>query len=196
MFRDWQARLTVCFYEREAKNACSRDVRKAIAAQVTQRSSVEVEALQQAVIARLVGLASQEARLPQEPDEPSPFTFSRQEIENLVVKQFPYPIAACYLRLTQATSPSGAFGALLDTFESLLYYLTTVVLSAYWREGACDAEHNKRLLGKLFKGKWGPGDLVELLRETTRLYLGPGALPYPLGSYLFKPNGQRTSSLA
>jgi len=122
---------------------------------------------------------------------------SRQDLEMLVIRKYPYPIASSYRRLSDAESPTGAFVCLLDTFESLLYFLTTVLLSHYWREGAPDAENNRRLLRKLYKGALSIGDLMEMMRETARLYLGRGdALPYPqLVGTLFKPNGDMTSTL-
>ncbi|MCS7065431.1 MAG: hypothetical protein NZL85_04040, partial [Fimbriimonadales bacterium] len=102
-----------------------------------------------------------------------------------------------YRRLVEAEPGAGKFGCLLDTFESLLYFLTVVVISQYWREGASDIEHTKRLLEKFYKGKWSVGDLMELLRETTRLYRQrPNDLPYPqLVGYLFTRDGRPTPSL-
>jgi hypothetical protein len=197
-WRAWQERLTACFYEKDRKDACIRQVRETVAAQAADLAVEDVEALQKAVVGRLVGLASQAARRPQDPAEPPASRRSPEELEDLVIDQFPYPIAACYRRFTEAASPTGAFGCLLDTFESLLHYLATVVLSVYWRDGAFDTEHNRRLLEKLYKGKWSPGDLMDLLRETTRRYLGRAqALPYPqLCGYLFTPGGNPTPSLA
>ena len=114
-----------------------------------------------------------------------------------MIDAFPYPIAVCYRRLTEADSPAGEFGCLLDTFESLLHYLAIVVLSAYWRDSAPEPDHNRRLLEKFYKGKWSTGDLMELLRETTKLYLSrPDALPYPqLVRHLFTSGGEPSPSL-
>jgi len=101
-------------------------------------------------------------------------------LEDLVIEHFPYPIACCYERFYQAdTDDAGKFGSLLDTVESLLHYLATVLLSVYCRDQAADADLNKMLVEKFYKGKWAIGDLMEIVRETTRFYSSrPDALPY------------------
>jgi tetratricopeptide (TPR) repeat protein len=196
-FRAWQERLTDCFYDKGAKDNLIHEVREAVVAQMIDLSTEEVEALQRAVIERLVGLASRAAKRPQYPEEPPPPTRSARELVNLIREKFPYPIACCYRRLIGERSSAATFGCLLDTFESLLHYLATVVLSAYWRDGAPEPDHNRRLLEKFYKANWGPGDLMELLRETAKLYLDrPGALPYPqLIGYLFTRRGELSPSL-
>jgi WD40 repeat protein len=118
-------------------------------------------------------------------------------IDDLVCDKFPYPVALCYRHLTEAETPTPRFGCLLDVYESLLHYLATVLISQYWRDGVFAAQYNEELLKKFYKGAWSTGDLLWVVRETTRLYLDkPDRLPYPqLVSYLFKPNGKPTSSL-
>jgi hypothetical protein len=81
-------------------------------------------------------------------------------LEDFIIEKFPQPLAVCYRHLVETAAGAGAFGCLLDTFESLLHYLATVALSAYWRDGLPDAAHNRRLLEKLYKGKWGTGRVI------------------------------------
>jgi len=196
-FRQWQARLTECFFNEEEKRRLIREVRQAVAAQAAGLAPDDVEAVQGEVVRRLVGLASNAAGRPEHPEEPRPRKRTPQQIEDLVIDCFPYPIATCYRAFTEQQSPAGRFGCLLDTFESLVHYLATVLVSQYWRDGAWDATHNKRLLEKFYKGKWATGDLMEVVCETARVYVGrPDTLPYPqLVPYLFLPDGKPSPSL-
>lgn len=196
-FRVWQEELTDCFYDQEAKDRLIHKMREEVEKKAKGLSKKKVEKLREAVTQRLVSLASKDAERPREHDELEPPDRSQYEIEDIVIDEFPYPIGICYRHLAEAESPGTAFGCLLDTFESLLYFLTVTVLSAYWRSGASDPDHNCRLLEKFYKGKWSTGDLMELLRETVRLYLdSPDTLPYPqLVRYLFTLGGKPTSSL-
>lgn len=196
-FYDWQQRLTESFYDKEEKGRLIEEVKEVTLKHAHDSGLNEVEALQGAIIKRLIGLASQNAKRPKS-DEASALVRTQEDVEDLVIESFPYPIAICYRRLTEAeTGGAGAFGCLLDTFESLLHYLATFILSSYWHDGAFEPQHNKRLIEKLYKGKWGAGDLIEILRETTKLYLNnSGALMYPeLVRYLFSSGGVPSASL-
>jgi WD40 repeat protein len=196
-FESWQRRLAQCWDQKQAKDKAIREAREAIAAQAENLSAKEVSNLQRAAISRLMSATLKEMNRARPPAETARVPMSRQDLGKLIIRQFPYPIASSYRRLNDAESPAGAFACLLDTFESLLYFLMTVVLSNYWHEGAKDAENNRRLLGKLYKGALSTGDLMELLRETARLYLGrPEALAYrQLAGCLFMAGGEPTPTL-
>src|SRR5688572_9865278 len=94
-FLDWQQRLTICFFDKEAKDALIHQILEGINTRSEGLSAEEVKALNEALIARLIFIASLTARRPQ--GDESPLTpRSRQEIEDLVIGNLPYPIAACY----------------------------------------------------------------------------------------------------
>jgi WD40 repeat protein len=120
----------------------------------------------------------------------------RDELAHEIVSHYPYPIARPYFALTEAEPGAGAFGCLLDTFESLIHFLGMVTVSAYLRSGAAVAECNGQLAERFSKGGWSTGDLFALLRDTVRLSGDCGGhLPYPeLVGYLFrrgKPTGSQ-----
>jgi WD40 repeat protein len=120
----------------------------------------------------------------------------RDELAHEIVSHYPYPIARPYFALTEAEPGAGAFGCLLDTFESLIHFLGMVAVSAYLRSGAAGAECNRQLAERFLKGGWATGDLFGLLRDTIRLAGDCGGhLPYPeLVGYLFqrgKPTGSQ-----
>jgi WD40 repeat protein len=110
------------------------------------------------------------------------------ELAHQITNHYPYPIARPYFALTEAEPGAGAFGCLLDTFESLVHFLATVVISAYQRSGLAVQECNQRLLERFLKGAWATGDLFALLRDTVRLAGDCGGhLPYAeLPGYLFE----------
>lgn len=127
-------------------------------------------------------------------DCPEPPPSSEAELFEMVVYGFPNPIAAPYEHF--ANQPF--MGTLLDTFEAFLHYLAVVALSGYLRDGAFHPAHNKRLLDLLRpQAQWGPGRLLEILRDTVALYRRhPEDLAYPeLYAYLFTCGGGHTESL-
>jgi WD40 repeat protein len=119
------------------------------------------------------------------------------DLQDLVIRTYPYPIAVPYRACTEQESPTAQFGCLLDTFESLVHYLATVAVSAYFRSGAPDLDCNRRLLDHFLKENWTTGDLWGLLRDTVqRAGDCGGLLPYPeLPPYLFDAKGEQTPSL-
>src|SRR5262245_35853214 len=105
---------------------------------------------------------------------------ARHLLEGRVLREYPYPVARPFRALTEQASPAGQFLCLLDTFESLVHFLATVTISAYCRGGRIVPECHRLLLDKFWKGQWGAGDFVEVLRVLSRRAgdFG-GALPYP-----------------
>src|SRR5258706_16281204 len=97
-------------------------------------------------------------------------TDTLQDLEDLVVDHYPYPIASCYRRLLESEPGAGAFGSLLDTFEALLHFLLTVVLSAYWRDGTPKPRGNQYFLRQVYKRKGSTGTLLPILLDATRGY--------------------------
>lgn len=93
----------------------------------------------------------------------------------------------------QEESPAARFLCLAATFERLIHFLATVVVSAYFRSGAADTECNRHLLEHLLMEKRTTGQLWALLRDTLRLAGDcAGLLPYPeLARYLHTPKGGR-----
>lgn len=188
-FRTWTERLVPCFDDKARRDTLVREVQEAVARDAAGLPPEDAVRLQSEVVDRLFRSAKS--------DEPQTTRRTAEELEDFVIEQFPQPIAHCYALLTGSEPGKTGYDRLLAVFQSLLHYLTTVVLSAYWREGATDPAHNGRLYEKFYhKGKWTDGDLMEMLRETVRLYLDrPDALPYPqLVGYLFKPTGEPTTS--
>jgi WD40 repeat protein len=192
---DWQARIVAGFFDREDRHAVIEQVRAEVATRAVGVIGPRLERLQQAVVARLVGLASRDASAPA-PDAASADLLMGGELEDRIVREYPYTIAAPFTRLAEQESAAGAFGCLLDTLESLLHFLATTVVSAYLRTDLAQVECNRVLLDKLVKGGWSTGDLFGLLRDTVRLAADcAGQLPYPeLPGYLFTPAGRPTAS--
>jgi hypothetical protein len=86
---------------------------------------------------------------------------------------------------------------MLLTFEALLNFFATVVLSAYLHKGGTDSKHNRELLQRFYKGKWATGDVMALMRQTAKVYLNcRDEVPYPeLVDYLFDGRKKATPSL-
>src|SRR5947209_1216577 len=124
-------------------------------------------------------------------------THDSRDLEDIVVDHYPYPIANCYRHLIDSEPGAGAFGCLLDTFETLLHFLLTIVLSAYWQDGTPNAKLNRFLLEKLYKGRWSTGTLLQMLAEVTKFYHARReTLFYPeLCDYLYTKSGKNTPSL-
>ena len=192
---EWQSQLTAVFFDGDAKREVVREIREAIAGEETGLPEGDLGELQQAVIAQLAAQASRDATRPEEAEAEGE-RLEGWELEDAITRTYPYPVAVPYRALTQQESSAGAFGCLLDTFESLLHYLATVAVSAYVQSDSPEPECSRRLLEKLVKGVWTTGDMFELLTDTVRL-AGDcgGCLPYAkLVSYLFKRNGKWTAS--
>lgn len=183
----WQAKLTAVFFDAEAKRQCIAVIREGVASFAPHLSADELNQLQTAVVGRLVGLASRDARQPAAAETPAVQPLGSDEVQNAVLRSYPYPIAAPYHKFEEQEPGAGAFGCLLDTFEGLLHYLATVVVSAYFRSGLASDECNRHLLERFRKETWSTGDLLALLRDTVRLGGDcNGMLPYrELPAYLF-----------
>lgn len=192
---NWQQKLAASFFDAEARRAVIEQIIVEINIEAGGRLGSAVERLQRTVVAHLVGLASRDAS-PPPPDTASTRRLTGGELEDRVVREYPYPVAAPYARLTEQESTAAAFGCLLDTFESLLHFLATITVSAYLRTCLPDADCNRLLLDKLVKGAWSTGDLFALLRDTVRpAAANGGPLPYPgLLAYLFTPAGRPSAS--
>jgi hypothetical protein len=191
----WLARLTKAFFDGDAKRQVITGIHEEIAAMFPKMRPGELEGFQQAVLSHLIGLASRDASPPTS-EIVAPQILCGPELENHVIANYPYPIATPYRSLTEQESAAGAFGCLLDTFESLVHFLATVAVSAYLRSGLGSSECNRHLLERFLKEGWSAGDLLALLRDTIR-FGGDcaGLLPYPeLPVYLFTPRGKPTAS--
>jgi WD40 repeat protein len=116
------------------------------------------------------------------------------QLQETIIRTYPYPVAVAYRAFTEQESPTAQFGCLLDTFEGLVHFLATVTVSAYFRGPATDIECNRHLLRLFLKETWSTGDLLSLLRDTVRLAGDCGGrLPYPeLPPHLFKEKGKET----
>jgi hypothetical protein len=199
-FSGWRSQVTAVFFDTEAREPLLAQVREELRprlAGLDDTSRVEVE---NTLIAALLAGASRAAPAPERGDEPASPLLSGRALDRKIVADYPQPIARAYHALrTQEDQEdvATAFGCLLLTFESLIHYLATVVLSTYLRAGLPEPDHNRRLLERfLKKGAWATGDLLALLRDTLRR---PGdwsdLLPYPgLRAYLHRPGGKPTAS--
>jgi WD40 repeat protein len=194
----WQARLTAAFFDPSAKHEAIREVREGVARLAPGLSGDALEALQRAVVGRLVGAASRDARPPARVDAAAAPVLGGEELENRVIARYPYPVAVPYRKVTEQESAAAAFGCLLDTFESLVHFLGLVVVGAYFRGRLASAACNRHLLERLLKSPWSTGDLLALLRDTVRLAGDcEGHLPYAeLPAYLFTDRGKPTASSA
>jgi WD40 repeat protein len=114
------------------------------------------------------------------------------QLQERIIRTYPYPIAVAYRSFTEQESPAAQFGCLLDTFEGLVHFLATVAVSAYFRGPASNTECNRHLLRLFMKENWATGDLLSLLCDTVRLAGDCGGrLPYPeLPTHLFKEGGR------
>jgi WD40 repeat protein len=194
----WQARLTDCFYDEAAKRAAIDGIQRGLAnIQLTTISSKDDrEALRQMVIRRLVAEAFRTARPPERPASAEPTLPTGVELQDRIIDTYPGPIATPYRAFVEQHSPASAFGCLLDTFEGLLHYLATVVVSSYFRAGLFDEHCNRVLLEKFFKQEWSAGDLAWLLDQTVRCSGDcRGQLPYAeLPAYLFTEQKKPSAS--
>ena len=197
-FAQARDQLIANYYDQEIKDRIIREVRNEIASPSMDVPVENVDDVRRAVILRLVGLASRAAQRPRTDQERPRVSRAPQDLQRMILNEFPRPIALCYRELAEAEPGVAAFGPLLDTFESLISFIATVLLSAYWRDGAPNNALNARL-SRLFRGRaWSIGNIIELVRETARVYLrSADTLPYPqLVSYLFKRDGSKSTSLA
>lgn len=198
-FQTLRDRLVHSYYDKAEKDAVITGLREAVTARVGPLAAGELNDLQREAIIRLVAVASESVARPASTDDSEPPASSRHETEESIISKYPSPIAMCYERMVKSEPGTNGFFALLDTFEAFLNFLATVVLSAYWRDGTWHPEHNRLLLDKFYKTKWSMGDVIDLLRETARIYLrrpSPGSTPYPeLCRYLFTRKGSPSPSL-
>src|SRR5689334_11584980 len=192
----WQARLTAAFADTAAKEQCISAIRAEVAAIHPDLSGDELADLQKAVVKHLTGAASRKTKRPARQKAPPEPQLSGAELEEAVIRTYPYPIAVPFRTFTEQESPAARFGCLLDTFEGLVHFLATVAVSAYFRGGAADTECNRHLLEHLLMEKRTTGQLWALLRDTLRLAgVCGGLLPYPeLAHYLHTPKGGPTGS--
>jgi WD40 repeat protein len=187
----WRERLAAAFFDADAREPILREVRDALRALQPAPPEDWLDVVPTALCAD----ASRRAASPPRDPEPAPLLVG-DDLAHEVVSHYPYPIARPYFALTESEPGAGAFGCLLDTFESLIHFLGMVTISAYQRSGLGLTECNQRLLERFLKGGWSTGDLFALLRDTVRLAGDCGGhLPYPeLVSYLFernKPSGSQ-----
>jgi hypothetical protein len=118
-----------------------------------------------------------------------------QGLTKKVRLEYPHPIALAFSRLLKASSQSEKFQCLIRTFESLVHYLATVAVSAYFRTGLTNADCNRVLLDAFRKSNWGAGDYCRLLSETLRLAGDcEGHLPYKELRAHFFEDGKPTKS--
>jgi len=176
----WIAALTEVFFDQQAKRLLLAEIRQTLA----DRVPAEVH---DAIIRDLCCRASRAARPPSPPFAPVPATLDWPSCEDRILDAYPFPVAVPYHALSRPQGPAGAFGCLLDTFESLVHFLATVAISAYLRTGMFEAPLNKVLLELLCKNRgWATGDLFALLRTTLQHADGwQEHLPYPLVGHFF-----------
>lgn len=191
--RDWLSKLTPVFFESAARRQLLEEVRVGLAGLAPGIGEEGLRSLGDEVVQELCRQASRHATPPPRPD--SPPVLSGYELEEEILQKYPYPIAAAYQTLTEQDTAASGFGCLLDTFEALVHYLTTVAVCAYLRTSLQDPDCNRFLLEMLVKRAWSTGDLFALLRETVRSAGGCGGLlPYPLPALLFTPRGKPSAS--
>jgi hypothetical protein len=184
----WLAALTAAFFDQQAKRLLLADIRQALA----DRAAPELIAT---FIQELCCRASRAARTPELPATP-PAALDWPACEDRILDAYPLPIATPYHAMTQPQGAAGAFGCLLDTFESLIHFLATVAVSAYLRTGLAEAALNKALLELLCKNRgWATGDLFALLRTTLQHADGwREQLPYPLLGHFFTDERRPTAA--
>jgi len=124
----WIAALTEVFFDQQAKRLLLAEIRQTLA----DRVPAEVH---DAIIRDLCCRASRAARPPSPPFAPVPATLDWPSCEDRILDAYPFPVAVPYHALSRPQGPAGAFGCLLDTFESLVHFLATVAISAYLRTG-------------------------------------------------------------
>jgi len=191
----WRERLAAAFFDPNAREPILQEIRDAVAALQPPLPDDQRQPCQDLAVAALCADASRRAVPPRPKPTPAP-PLTGHALAQQVVHHYPYPIARPYFALNQATPGAGAFGCLLDTFESVIHFLAMVAVSAYQRSGLGLAECDRRLLERFLKGAWTTGDLFAVLRDTVCLAGDCGGqLPYvELPSYLFKPDGKPTDS--
>lgn len=86
-----------------------------------------------------------------------------------IVSQLPFPVAfRCRFILTRADRRS-AIESIIDAYEALVKFLALTVISDYLRGIVTEPQLDGRLK-RLFSTKISPGQWVEILRETLRVY--------------------------
>ena len=127
---DWQAQLTAAFFDADAKRQCIAAIRAGVADLSPGLAGPELTRLQNAVVHRLVGVASQHARPPAARRNPLFRRLPGASWKRLSSAPIPTP-SPCPFAASEQESATADFGCLLDTFESLVHFLAAVAVSAY-----------------------------------------------------------------
>lgn len=193
--KDWLRQLIGDFFDRDARRALRQVVVDALPLLAPDLGQTDVAQLGNGVFQELCRQASREAEPPQDAPLSATPVLSGPELEDTIVERYPYPIAAAYRSLTEQDNAAAGFGCLLDTFEAIIHYLGSVVVSAYLRTELSFADCNRLILELLLKENWSTGDLFGLLTRTVSQVNDCGGLmPYPLRDHLFTAEGKPTSS--
>jgi WD40 repeat protein len=195
-FAAWRSRVSAVFFEAEGRETLLAKIREELRPRLAGLGEARQVEVESKILAALLADASHAAPAP----GLTPPLLSGRALNLKIINDYPQPIAKAYHALRtqeEQGDVATAFGCLLLTFESLIHYLATVVLSTYLRAGLPEAEHNRRLLERfLKKGAWATGDLFALLRDTLRQPGDwSGLLPYPdLRTYFYLPGDKPTAS--
>jgi WD40 repeat protein len=186
--REWVERLAETFHEPNSRSRVVEDVRDWVKEKV-ESGSGNLSEIQGRFLSEAIRRASSSASMPEAANE------EYEDLEDLVIDQFPQPIALSFRRFIEEREPTAKFGCLLDTFEVIVHLFLTISCSAYLRTQLGDERLNRLILEKLFKPKWSFGDLAELLRWLTRED-APWISEFcpQLRSYLFDERGRPTES--